>query len=159
MDASFYALVGLVLFLALVIYMKMPAQVTKALDDRASRIQNELDEARSLREEAQRLLAEYQRKREEAEAEAESIVAQARRDASLIADDARTKTEEFVKRREALAEQKIAQAESDAIGAVRAKAVEIAIAASAEVLGKGMDAKSAADSFKASLSEIKARMN
>ncbi|MCU0831598.1 MAG: F0F1 ATP synthase subunit B [Rhizobiaceae bacterium] len=159
MDATFFALVGLILFFALIFYLKVPATVGKSLDGRAARIQRELDEARSLREEAQKLLAEYQRKREEAEAEAEGIVAQAKRDAALIAEEARVKTEEFVKRREALAEQKIAQAEADAIGEVKSQAVAIAIAASAELLGKGVDAKASADLFKASLNEIKARMN
>jgi F-type H+-transporting ATPase subunit b len=159
MDATFWALVGLLIFIGIIVYKKVPAMVTKSLDDRAERIQRELNEARSLREEAQKLLAEYQRKREEAEVEAEGILAQAKRDAALIAEEARVKTEEFVKRREVMAEQKIAQAEADAISEVRAQAVSIAIAASTELLGKGMDAKASADLFKASLNEIKTRMN
>jgi F-type H+-transporting ATPase subunit b len=158
MDATFFALVGLILFFALIAYLKVPGMVAKSLDERAGRIQRELDEARSLREEAQRLLAEYQRRREEAEAEAEGIVEQAKRDAAHIAAEARTKTEEYIKRREAMAEQKIAQAESDAISEVRSRAVEIAITASAELIGKGAGAQSA-DMFKASLAEIKSKLN
>jgi F-type H+-transporting ATPase subunit b len=158
MDATFFALVGLILFFVLIAYLKVPGMVAKSLDERASRIQRELDEARSLREEAQRLLAEYQRRREEAEAEAEGIVEQAKRDAAHIAAEARTKTEEYIKRREAMAEQKIAQAESDAISEVRSRAVEIAIAASAELIGKSAGSQSA-DMFKASLAEIKSKLN
>jgi F-type H+-transporting ATPase subunit b len=158
MDATFYALVGLILFFVLIAYLKVPGMVGKSLDERAGRIQRELDEARSLREEAQRQLAEFQRRREEAEAEAEGIVEQAKRDAAHIAADARAKTEEYIKRREAMAEQKIAQAEADAITEVRSRAVEIAIAASAELIGKGAGAQSA-DTFKASLAEIKAKLN
>ncbi|NJR13796.1 MAG: F0F1 ATP synthase subunit B, partial [Phyllobacteriaceae bacterium] len=159
MDASFFALVGLLIFIGIIVYLKVPGMMTKGLDDRAVRIRNELDEARNLREEAQKLLAEYQRKREQAEAEAEGIVAQAKRDAGHIVEEARAKTEEFVKRREAMAEQKIALAEADAINEVKSRAVDIAIAASAELMGKNMDAKVAADMFKASLGEIKAKLN
>ncbi|WP_457298303.1 F0F1 ATP synthase subunit B family protein, partial [Phyllobacterium sp. P5_D12] len=76
-DATFYALVGLVIFLALMIYLKVPAVVNKSLDGRADKIRDELEEARRLREEAQSLLAEFQRKRKEAEKEAGEIVAAA----------------------------------------------------------------------------------
>nr|MBA3447540.1 ATP F0F1 synthase subunit B [Pseudaminobacter sp.] len=70
MDATFWATVALIIFLAVVFYMKAPAMITKSLDQRADRIRDELEEARRLREEAQQLLAEYQRKRKEAEKEA-----------------------------------------------------------------------------------------
>ena len=63
LDATFFAFVGLVLFLALVVYLKVPGMMAKSLDDRADQIRNELAEAKRLREEAQHLLAEYQRKR------------------------------------------------------------------------------------------------
>jgi len=65
-DATFWALVGLVLFLGVVVYMKVPGQVGRSLDQRAERIRGELNEARRLREEAQELLAEYQRRRKAA---------------------------------------------------------------------------------------------
>jgi F-type H+-transporting ATPase subunit b len=74
-DATFFAFVGFVIFLAIVVYMKVPGMMAKSLDDRADQIRNELAEAKRLREEAQHLLAEYQRKRKEAEAEAAHIVA------------------------------------------------------------------------------------
>ena len=61
MDASFWALVALVLFFALIMYIKVPGFVTKALDDRSDKIRGDLEEARRLREEAQQLLAEMQR--------------------------------------------------------------------------------------------------
>jgi F-type H+-transporting ATPase subunit b len=159
MDASFFALVGLIIFLAIIAYMKVPGMITKSLDERADRIRNDLEEARSLREEAQRLLAMYQAKRKEAEAEAEGIVAQAQRDAAQISEEARVKTAEFVKRREAMAEQKIAQAEADAIAQVKAMAVDVAIAASTELLGKNASAETSANMFKSTLAQIKAKLN
>lgn len=159
MDASFFALVGLIIFIAIIAYLKVPGMIAKALDDRAGAIANQLAEAKSLREEAQKLLAEYQQKRKDAEKEAEDIVAAAKRDADAIAEEARVKTVDYVKRREAMAAQKIAQAESDAINDVKSKAVEIAIAASTKLLGGGMDAKAAGDMFKSSLIEIKSKLN
>ena len=62
-DATFWAMVALFVFLAFVLYLKVPAIVTKSLDERAVNIRDELDEARKLREEAQTVLASYRRKR------------------------------------------------------------------------------------------------
>ena len=81
MDATFWAFIGLILFLVLVAYLKVPGMMAKALDERADKIRDELAEAKRLREEAQHLLAEYQRKRKEAETEAAAIIAAAEREA------------------------------------------------------------------------------
>lgn len=159
MDATFWALVGLVIFLALLVYLKVPGVVGKSLDGRADRIRDELEEARRLREEAQSLLAEYQRKRKEAEKEAGEIVAAAQREAHAIIEETKQKTEEYVARRNKLAEQKIAQAETEAVNDVRASAVDIAVAAASRILKDKVDTKVSADLFKSSLSEVKTRLN
>jgi F-type H+-transporting ATPase subunit b len=158
-DATFYALVGLVIFLALLVYLKVPAVVNKSLDGRADKIRDELEEARRLREEAQSLLAEFQRKRKEAEKEAGEIVAAAEREAHGLLEEAKQKTEEYVARRKKLAEQKIAQAETEAVNEVRASAVDIAVAAASRILADKVDAKTSADFFKSSLTEVKSRLN
>lgn len=159
MDATFWATIALVIFLAIAVYAKAPAMMTKSLDERAARIANELDEARKLREESQQLLAEYQRKRKDAEKEAESIVAAARREAEQLVAEAKQKTEDYVARRTVLAEQKIAQAERDAVSEVRASAVDIAIAAATRVLGENVDAKTAGALVKSSIQDVRTKLN
>ncbi|MDZ7874656.1 MAG: F0F1 ATP synthase subunit B [Rhizobium sp.] len=159
MDASFFALVALVLFFVLLAYLKVPGMMGKALDERADKIRDELAEAKRLREEAQHLLAEYQRKRKEAEAEAAAIVAAAEREAAALTAEAKQKTEEFVARRNALSEQKIKQAETEAVNAVRAAAVDLAIAAAEKVLAKKSDEAVQQSLFKASVGEVKSRLN
>ncbi|AOG09863.1 MULTISPECIES: F0F1 ATP synthase subunit B [Rhizobium/Agrobacterium group] len=159
MDSSFFALVALVLFFLLLAYLKVPGMMAKALDERADKIRDELAEAKRLREEAQHLLAEYQRKRKEAEAEAAAIVAAAEREAAALTAEAKQKTEEFVARRNALSEQKIKQAETEAVNAVRAAAVDLAIAAAEKVLAKKSDEAVQQSLFKASVGEVKSRLN
>ncbi|MGU3574646.1 F0F1 ATP synthase subunit B [Brucellaceae bacterium C25G] len=159
MDATFWALVGLVIFLGIIAYLKVPGMVAKSLDDRAAMISKELDEARTLREEAQALLAEYHRKRKEAEKEAGDIVAAAGREANAIVEDAKQKTEEYVARRNKLAEQKIASAEAEAIKEVRTAAVELAVAAATRIVAEKVDAKASATFFKDSLEQVKSRLN
>lgn len=61
-DATWVA-IGFVLFILMLIYFKVPGQITKILDNRAEKIKNELDEAKKLREEAQAMLADFQKKK------------------------------------------------------------------------------------------------
>jgi len=159
MTDTFWALVGLILFLALLLYLKVPDWIGRSLDARAKHIADELDEARRLREEAQNLLAEYQQKRHDAEQEAAHIVAVAQREAESLTQIARSKTQEYIERRQKLAEQKIAQAERDAVSEVRSKAVDIAIETATQILGEEAQGEKAASLFKSSLAEVRARLN
>ena len=68
--ATFWVFLGLLVFLAILIYMKVPGMAVAALDKRAAKIRTDLEEAERLRREAEGLLKEYQRKRGEAEKEA-----------------------------------------------------------------------------------------
>ncbi|MDA4844881.1 F0F1 ATP synthase subunit B [Hoeflea poritis] len=159
MDASFWALISLILFLGLIAYLKVPGMLARSLDDRADKIRNELDEARRLREEAQQLLAEYQRKRKDAEKEASEVIAAAEHEAAGLVAEARAKTEEYVTRRTAMAEQKIALAEAEAVNEVRQSAVDIAVAAAQNLIAEKADEKKTAELFKASVAELKDRLN
>ncbi|MER8712254.1 F0F1 ATP synthase subunit B [Mesorhizobium sp. M1295] len=157
--ATLWATVALIIFLGIAIYIKVPGMIAKALDARADKISSELEEARRLREEAQQLLGQYQRKRKEAEQEAAAIVAAAKREADMLAAEVHKKTEDYVARRTALAEQKIGQAEREAIGEVRASAVDIAVEAARALLAGKIDAKAGADLFNASLQDLKSKLN
>ena len=159
MDATFWSLIGLIIFLGLLVYLKVPGMITKGLDDRADKIRNELDEARRLREEAQQLLAEYQRKRKDAEKEAGELIAAAEHEASGLVAEARQKTEDYVKRRTAMAEQKIALAEAEAVNEVRQSAIDIAVSAAETLIAEKADDKTTDELFKSSVKELKERLN
>lgn len=139
-DTKFYILVSLVLFFALLIWKGVFKALGKSLDDRAETIENELNEARRLREEAQALLASYHRKQKEAEQQAEDIVAQARRDAESMAKQARKDLAEKLERRAQAAEAKIASAEAKALAEVRSRAADMAVQAAENVLRSDLKA-------------------
>jgi F-type H+-transporting ATPase subunit b len=158
-DATFWALVALVIFIGLLVYMKVPAMVGKSLDDRADRIRSELEEAKRLRDEARELLGQYERRRKEAETEAQQIVASAKHEAELITREAKAKTEEFVTRRTAMAEQKIAQAEAQAVAEVKSTAVDLAIEAAHKLIAAKAAGKTAESLVASSIAEIKSKLN
>ena len=134
MDATFWVGAAFVLFVGILFYLKVPGMLTSALDERAKKISDDLDQARELREEAQVLLATYQRKQRDALKEAEEIIAHAKEEAMREAEQAEKKLEEAVARRQRAALNKIALAEAQAENEVRDTAIEIAIAAATAVV-------------------------
>ncbi len=110
-----------------------------ALDSRADRIREELEEAQRLREEAQAALANFQRRQRDALGEAEEIIAHARAEADRLREHAAEDLEATLKRREAMAMDRIAQAEAAATAEVRGVAVDVAISAAREVIGGQLD--------------------
>jgi F-type H+-transporting ATPase subunit b len=132
-EAEFWVLVAAVIFVVAV-GRKVGPMITGGLDARAARIRIELDEARRLREEAERLVAEYRAKQQEGAADAEAIVAHAKAEAERIAAQSARDLEQALERRQRLAEERIAQAEAKALDEVRAAAIDVAIAAARDVI-------------------------
>ena len=158
-EAEFWVAVAFVIFIGVLFYMGVPKLLISALDDRAKRVQAELDEARRLKEEAQKLLAEYQGKQRQAETEAAGIIEGAKADAERIAAEAKTKMEEFVARRTKMAETKIAQAEAQAVADVRAAAAEAAVSAAEKILTDTVKGKVADDLIARGIGDVKAKLN
>jgi F-type H+-transporting ATPase subunit b len=156
--ATLWATIALIIFAAIVSYLKVPAMIAKSLDERAAKIKNELAEAHRLRQEAQQLLSEYQKRRAEAEKEASDIVAAAKREADGLLEDAQKKSAEYVTRRTALAEQKIGQAEREAVAEVRSIAVDVATEAARTVMASKLDAEAGARLFQDALKAVQAKL-
>ena len=156
---EFWIAVSFIAFFAILLYYKVPALIAKLLDDRADAIRKELDEARRLREDAQKLLADYQQKHRNAGQEAEAIVDLARREAESLAQETRTGLKEALERRTRLAEDKIARAESQAVDEVRAAAVEMAVAAAEKILREKAAGAGAAGLVDQSIRDLKGRLN
>ena len=137
-DAEFWVLLAVVIFAAAV-WKPMRRAVVGGLDERAARIGAELDEAKKLRDDAEQLLAQYQQKQREAAAEAEAMIAHAREEAVRIAAQSARDLEDALTRRQRLAEERIAQAETKALDEIRAVAVDAAIGAARAVIVEEMD--------------------
>jgi len=130
---EFWVAIAFVIFVALV-WKKASAAIGTMLDGRAERIRSELDEAERLHKDAQALLNGYQSRLADAQKEAEAVLAHAREEAARLRSQAGSDLEASLKRREAQAMDRIAQAEAAALAEVRNLTVDIAIGASKRVL-------------------------
>ena len=158
-EAETWVAIAFLCFLGLLAYLGAHRKVIDALDHRQARIRGELDEARKLRDEAQALLADFERKGREAESEAEAIIAGAKAEAERLTGEAKTRMEDFVARRTKMAEEKIAQAEAQALADVRAAAADVAVAAAEKILGAAAKGKVAEDLLARGIDDLKKRFN
>jgi F-type H+-transporting ATPase subunit b len=141
-NTDFVVLLAFLLFVGFLVYMKVPGMIGGLLDKRAIAITAELNEAKSLREEAQTLLASYERKHREVQEHSERIIAAAHEEAKLAAEQAKKDLEATVARRLASAGDQIASAQAKVIKEVRDEAIKVAVAAARDVIAKQMTAAS-----------------
>jgi len=157
-SAEFWVAIAFVLFVIFMVW-KATKPLMAALDGRAARIKQELDEAQRLREDAQKLLAEYQRKERDAAKEAEAMLSHAREEATRLRAQAGEDLKASVKRREQQALDRIAQAEAQAEAQVRSQAVDLAIAATRQILAEKLDETQTARLVDEALKELPGKLN
>jgi F-type H+-transporting ATPase subunit b len=150
---------GFVVFVGVLLYYGLPKLIASKLDARARGIQNDLDEARALREEAQTLLATYERRQREVKVQAEEIVIAARKEAEMAAEKAKEDIRASVDRRMATAGEQIDAAEQAAIRQVRDRAVIVAVAAARDVIRASMKTSDVEASINASIKEVGAKLH
>ena len=154
-DATFFVALSFVLFVVFVIWAGLPSTIIKSLDDRSEQIKKELDEARILHEEAQKLLATEKRKLEQCDAEVEDILKQASEQAALITEKSNNLLKEEIQRKQKQADLKIAQARDEAVREVKAKASELSLIIAKEYLKENIDDNVASDMIDKSISDLK----
>lgn len=123
------------------IWKKVPAMITGGLDSSIAEIRKQLDEAKALRAEAEALRQEYADKIASAEQDAAAMLEHAKSEADAIVAKAEADTKALIKRREKMAEDKIAAAERGAIAELRAKAANAAASAARQLIAANHNAK------------------
>jgi F-type H+-transporting ATPase subunit b len=132
--------VAMLVLIAIMVWKKVPGLITGGLDSKIAEIKQQLDEAKDLRAEAEKLRDEYASKIASAEKDAEAMMQGAQREAEAILDKAEADSEAMVARRQRMAEDKIAAAEREAVDEVRANAVQAAAVASRTLIADKHDA-------------------
>ncbi|PIE06602.1 MAG: ATP F0F1 synthase subunit B [Rhodobacterales bacterium] len=139
-NTNFVVLLAFIVFVGVLVYFKVPGMIAGMLDKRAEGIVAELNEARSLREEAQMILASYERKQKEVAEQAAAIVDHARREAAEAAEAAKEDLKASIERRIAAAGDQIKSAKLAAVNEVRNTAVTVAVGAAQDLIARKMSA-------------------
>ena len=159
MDAEFFVLCGFVVFVFVLGYMGVHKMLLAGIDKRGQAVADELAQAHKLRQEAEALLKSFDAKKVDADRQAAEIIADARVQAEQLAKDAAVRMEDFVTRRTAQAEAKIAFAEQQAAAQVRAAAADHATRAAEILLRDETQGPTGAELVSREIAGLKGRLN
>lgn len=112
-----------------------------ALDAREKGIQDEIDEARRQRDEAEELLGRYREQLAEGRRQAQAVMAQSREAAEQLRRELELRAREESREILASARREIERERDAAVEAVRRESVEVALAAASRLLGERLDAE------------------
>ena len=137
---GYVALAMLVVF-GIMLKGGVPKLVAGLLDKQIAEIRAQLDQAKTLRAEAEALRAQYAAKIAGAEADAAAMVEHAKHEAEAIMTQAQAQTTALIARREKMAQDKIGAAERTALADVRAIAANAATLAARGLIAENHNAK------------------
>jgi len=153
-DETAWVAIAFVLFIILV-WKKGSQAITSMLDNRSLLIENELNQAKSLKEEALEELRQTLQIQKSISEEADNLIKEAKENAKKIIEEAKVKSSEIIKRKEDQANQKILALETEAINNIKKISSNIIIESSKTYINQKLNAKEKANLITKSSNEIK----
>ena len=135
-----WVLIAFILFFVLV-GKKLWSALTTNLDQRKKMIENELNEAKKLREEAQAELNASLKKQKEINKQVLDIINDAKSTAKQIEADALKKSDIIIKRKEEQAKQKINNAQVEALNNIKNITAELSVKSAKVYIQNELDSK------------------
>ena len=135
-----WVLIAFILFFVLV-GKKLLSALTTNLDQRKKMIENELNEAKKLREEAQAELNASLKKQKEINKQVLDIINDAKSTAKQIEADALKKSDVLIKRKEEQAKQKINNAQVEALNNIKNISAELSVKSAKVYIQNELDSK------------------
>ena len=145
------------IFIAL-IWKKASQAISSILDDRSILIQNELSEAKLLKEEAMEELRKSLQMQKNSSEEFNQIIKEAKEAAKKIKEDTDVKSLEIIKRREEQAKQRIMAFENEAIKEIKRVSGTVAIESAKVVIKNNLDKKENLNLITEASNEIKSTL-
>ena len=153
-DETAWVAIAFVLFIAL-IWKKGSEAIISILDNRTKLIEAELNQAKSLKEEAMEELRQSLQIQKNISEEADIIIKEAKENAKIIIEEAKLKSKENLKRKENQADQKILALETEAINKIKKITGSIVIESSKIYIEENLDNTEKGNLLSQSTKEIK----
>ena len=154
-DATFWVAIAFIIFIAGLVYLKIPQKINSLLNIMIENIKNELNEAEKLKNEAKNLLSESQEKLENAQKEKEQIVKNAREESKKLIIEINNKFFQTSENRKKITEQKIVQMKEDAIKSIKDASIRIAIASVTKLIKTSINKSKLDALFEENLNQTK----
>src|ERR1700733_7824644 len=158
-ETDFWEALSLIAVLAIFWWGGAPAFIARALDKRADAISKELESVKRLREEAETVLINYRKRASGTESETAAILNESRAENERFAAEARAQMQAQIERRAQQAQDRIAQAEANAMAEIRALAADAAVSAAEKIIATRLGEQKATGLINQSINELPAKLN
>ena len=153
-DATFWVAISFILFIAGIIYLKVPSKINQQLGNMINVIKNEIQEAEKLKNETKKLLNETQLKVENAHEESKQILETARKESEKMIIEINEKFFQSSENKKKTKEKKIEQLKNNAIKDIKDASVKIAIESTKKIIQTSIDKSKLDAIFNDNLKEI-----
>lgn len=139
MDATFWVAISFILFVAFLIYKKIPGAIGRSLDDKIKEITQKIEEAENLKKESDKLLSRYQIQLDESKKECEEILLRATKLNEEESASMEKKIHSMLAIKERNIKEKIIQAKDSALKEVKKTSTMIAVESAKKIISQTIE--------------------
>ena len=138
-DATFWVAISFFIFIAGLVYLKLPQKVNNSLSNHINEIKKELNEADKLKVEAKNLLSDCENKIDKSKKETQEIINLARKESEKIILEKTEKFHQIMDNKKKNTEQKIIQMKENALRDIKNTSVKISLEAATHLIKNSID--------------------
>ena len=154
-DSTFWVAVSFFIFIAGLVYLKVPQKVNNSIAMQIDKIKKELEEAEKLKVEAKNLLSDYENKIDKSKKEAQDIISMAKKDSEKNILDKTKKFHELLEERKKSAAQKIIQMKENALKDIKNISIKVSVKAVEHLIKNSIDKNKIEKIYGESLDQVK----
>ena len=154
-DATFWVAVSFFIFVAVLVYFKIPQKVNETLNKLISDIKNEIDESEKLRAESKVMLDNAQAKLDSAKSEVKEISDRAKQDSEKLIIEMNDKFHKISDIKKNLAKSKISQMKEAALNDIKKASISIAVDSVKKAISTSVDKSKLDNLFSKDLEQTK----
>ena len=154
-DATFWVAVSFIIFIAILFYFKIPQKVQNILDETILKIQNQIEDAEKLKDEANNILSENEKKISSSKSEIKARLDKANEDAEKNIIKTNKELHQTIENRKRSVEQKISQSKDQAMKDIKNASIKVAISSVERLLKNSLDKSKLDKIYSSSLEETK----
>jgi len=157
-DATFWVAISFFIFIALLIYLKVPQKINISLSNQINEIKKELNEAEKLKVEAKNLLSNYENKIDKSKKETQTIINNAKKISDKNILEKTKKFHQMIEERKKSTEQKISQMKENALKDIKNASIKISIKAVEHLIKNTIDKDKLERIYSKSLEQTKTEL-
>ena len=154
-NATFWVAVSFFIFIAVLIYLKVPQKINTSLSDKINEIKREIEEAEKLKKEAKALLSGYESKIDKSKKESKEIINLAKEESEKTIIEKTQQFHQIMEERKKNTELRIIQMKENALKEIKDISVKISIEAVESLIKNSIDKNKLENLYNKSLEETK----